>query len=48
MDAANLDSIRQNQTLAEALDKGTYFEMPLVRREELSKYKDAFTGMSDR
>lgn len=48
MDATNLDSIRQNQTLAEALDKGTYFEMPLIRREELSKYKDAFTSMSDR
>ena len=48
MDATNLDSIRQNKTLAEALDKGTYFEMPLIRREELSKYKDAFTGMSDR
>lgn len=48
MDAKDIESIKKNKTLKEAIENGTYFEMPLVRREEVSRYKDAFMSMSDR
>ena len=38
----SLDSLMKNPKIAEAISNGSYFEMPLVRREELSKHAEAF------
>lgn len=45
---SNLSSVTKNDKLAEAISKGTYFDMPLVRREELSKYKNTFKTSSQK
>lgn len=42
LDPESLSSIRSNTTIAEAIDDGKYFEMPLVRREERSRHKELF------
>lgn len=47
LDPFDLNSIRSNEAIAEAIDKGEYFEMPLVRREELSRYKGLFSTAGD-
>lgn len=39
LDPSSLESISKNETIAEAIASGSYFEMPLVKREELSKEK---------
>ena len=38
----SLESISKNQTIADAISSGAYFEMPLVKREEMSKEKAVF------
>lgn len=48
MNASDIESIKKNDKFAKALRDGTYFEMPLIRKEGPSKYKDAFISMSDR
>ena len=35
----SLDSIMSIKKFKEAIADGTYFEMPLIRREEVTKYK---------
>lgn len=47
LDANSLESVMSNDVLAGKIETGDYFKMPLVRREELSRYKDAFKSMSD-
>lgn len=42
LDPTKLSSLETNDTIKKAIEDGSYFEMPLVRREEISKYKDAF------
>ncbi len=42
IDATDINSVRTIKKFAELLDDGGYFEMPLIRREEMSKYSDAF------
>lgn len=43
----NLESLKSVDKFAEALDNGKYFEMPLMRREEQSKYKGLFMSAGD-
>ena len=43
----SLDSIMTIKKFKEAIADGTYFEMPLIRREEVTKYKRLFTGMGE-
>lgn len=43
----SLESLKSNERIAESIDKGTYFELPLVRREELSRYKGVFRTAGD-
>lgn len=43
LDPSSLTSISSNPKIKKALDDGSYFEMPLIRKEEISRYKDAFT-----
>lgn len=40
LDASRLESITSHPKIKEAIDNGTYFNMPLVRREEISRHKD--------
>lgn len=47
LDPMDIDSLRSNKDVADALDDGSYFEMPLVRREELSRYKGMFMHAGD-
>ena len=47
LDPMSIDSLRSNKSVADALDDGSYFEMPLVRREELSRYKGLFMHAGD-
>lgn len=42
----SLESIKKNEKIANAIEDGSYFEMPLVRREELSKYHSS-SSISD-
>lgn len=42
IDPMNIESLRSNEKIARLLDSGEYFEMPLMRREEMSKYEGAF------
>ena len=43
IDTSSLDSISQNAKIKKALDDGTYFDMPVIRREETSRLKGIFT-----
>ena len=45
LNANDLDSISKNDKIKSAIEDGSYFEMPLVRREELSKHEG--TSMYD-
>lgn len=38
IDVTNLESVRENEKFAKAIDEGTYFEMPLIRREEITRH----------
>ena len=38
----DINSIRTIEKFADLLDSGEYFHMPLIRREEMSKYEGAF------
>lgn len=42
IDPMDIESVKQNETLKNLLESGRYFEMPLMRREEISKYDKAF------
>lgn len=42
VDSDSLDSLKRNPKIAKAIESGDYFEMPLVRREELTKYQGAW------
>ena len=42
----SLDSIMSIKKFKEVIEDGSYFEMPLIRREEVTKYKD-FLGMGE-
>lgn len=39
----SLESITSHSKIKEAVDNGTYFNMPLIRREEITRYKDLMT-----
>lgn len=41
IDPEDLNSIKSNEKLGKLLESGEYFDMPLMRREEMSKYKGA-------
>lgn len=43
LDPSSLTSISSNPKIKKALDDGSYFDMPLIRKEEISRYKNAFT-----
>lgn len=47
VDPDSLDSIMSIKKFKEAIEDGSYFEMPLIRREEITKYKRLFTGMGE-
>ena len=47
LDPTNLSSLMSNEVIAKAITNEEYFEMPLVRREELSRYKNLFTSTGD-
>ena len=38
LDANSLESISKNEKIKNAIESGKYFEMPLIRREELSRF----------
>lgn len=42
IDASSLESISQNAKIKKALDDGTYFDMPVIRRDEASRHKGLF------
>lgn len=43
LDFTNLESLKKNTRIKDAIENGTYFDLPLVRREGLSKYEDLLT-----
>lgn len=43
LNADSLESLQKNDKIKTAIEDGSYFEMPLVRREELTRYGEAFT-----
>lgn len=48
VDPNNLESVRKIKAFADAIDSGEYFEMPLIRREEMTKYKGAFKELGEK
>lgn len=47
LDPTKLSDIESVEKFKEAIDSGEYFEVPLVRREELSRYKGLFQSAGD-
>ena len=44
LDSNNLSSILSNSKIKKAIEDGSYFEMPLIRREEITRFKGAITN----
>jgi hypothetical protein len=47
IDPTNLENITNNKLLKARIESGDYFKMPLMRREETSKYKRLVTGFGE-
>lgn len=47
IDPTNLESIKSIEKFSTAIENGEYFAVPLVRREELSRYKGMFQTPGD-
>jgi hypothetical protein len=47
IDPTNLENITNNKLLKARIESGDYFKMPLMRREEVSKYKRLVTGFGE-
>lgn len=47
IDPTNLENITNNKWLKARIESGDYFKMPLMRREEISKYKRLVTGFGE-
>lgn len=45
LDINSLESLMSNAKLARPIETGEYFEMPLIRREEITRYQDVFTSV---
>ena len=43
LDVNSLESLMQNEKIKKAMENGSYFEMPLIRREEVSRFKNALS-----
>jgi hypothetical protein len=43
LDVTSLSSLMTNAKIQKALEDGTYFNMPLIRREEITRYKNVLS-----
>jgi len=44
IDPTTLESVTKHPKIKEAIENGTYFDMPLIRREEITRYQDIFSN----